>query len=143
MPPLAARRVLALCAVAVQVVAGLVVHGMLPDSAATDIAGDALYTGAVYAGIVLLLPRLGPARSGALAAAWCVAVELFQLTGLPIALSQTFPPAVLALGTVFDARDLAIYVVAAACAAALDSAVRSGRSRADLPRRSRPPSMGA
>ena len=105
------RRVLAAVLLAGVIAAGLVVHSLLPDGAATDIAGDALYAAAAYLGIAFLAPRLPPLTVGALAGAWCVAVELFQLTGIPMQLGAVFPPAVLVLGTVFDGRDLLVYAL--------------------------------
>ncbi len=108
------RRRLAAAVLLVAVIgAGLAVHSLLPDTAASDIAGDALYTAAVYLAFVLVLTRLRPLAVGAVTAAWCVAVELFQLTGIPLALGAAFPPSMLVLGTVFDARDLLVYVIAA------------------------------
>jgi hypothetical protein len=96
---------------------------VLPDTAATDIAGDALYAAAVYAAVVLVAPRLPVMAAGAIAATWCVGVELFQLTGLPLTWAAAFPPAVLVFGTVFDTRDLVIYVVTVALVDAVDAAV--------------------
>ncbi|WP_439594148.1 DUF2809 domain-containing protein [Microbacterium sp.] len=117
------RRAVAAIALASVVVIGLAVHALLPDIAATDIAGDALYAAAAYAGTVLLAPRLKPWLAASIAGAWCIAVELFQLTGIPLALGGSFPPAMLLLGTVFDARDLVIYVAAVVVAAVIDTAV--------------------
>jgi hypothetical protein len=119
---------------AVTIGAGLVVHAFLPDTAATDVTGDALYAVTAYLAVVLLAPRLPALAVGAIAAAWCVAVELFQLTGLPLAWGGHFRPAMLLLGTVFDPRDLLVYVLTIVVAAALDltltrmSAHRSTRS---------------
>ena len=74
------RRVTAGVALGAVIAAGLGVHFLLPDTAATDIAGDALYAAAVYAFIILLIPRRHPLLVGAIALAWCVGIELFQLT---------------------------------------------------------------
>lgn len=128
------RRLIALVLLALVIAAGLGVHALLPDTAATDIAGDALYAVAAYLAVVIVAPRLQPWMSGCLAAAWCVAVELFQLTGVPLELGAVFPPAMLVLGTVFDARDLLIYVGTIAVVTAVDLAVRaivSGRRRVE------------
>ncbi len=126
---LARRRIAAAVALVVVVASGLGVHALLPDTPATDIAGDALYAVAVLAFVVLLAPRLSPLVAGAIAAAWCVGVELFQLTGVPQALAEVFPPVVLVLGTVFDARDLVVYAAAVAVAVGSDALVsRSGSS---------------
>ena len=126
------RRVAAASVLAAVIVAGLLVHTQLADTAATDIAGDALYAAAAYAGVVLLLPRLPVMGVAGLAAGWCVAVEVFQLTGLPLQWAESFPPGVLLLGTVFDGRDLAVYVVTVAAAAGID-ALLSSRRRALRP----------
>ncbi|WP_127795393.1 DUF2809 domain-containing protein [Agromyces sp. LHK192] len=127
-PPSRRRRLAAGVALVALVASGLAVHALLPDTAATDIAGDALYAVAIYAVVVLLAPRLGAAAAGAIAAGWCIAVELFQLTGIPAELGAVFPPAMLVLGTVFDARDLVVYPLAVVGAAAIDAAVSAARS---------------
>jgi len=119
-----ARRAIAGLVLGGLVAAGLLVHGTLPDSAATDIAGDALYAAAVYVAIVVVAPRVPVFAVGAIAASWCVAVELFQLTGLPLAWGARFTPAMLVFGTVFDARDLVVYVAAISVATVLDALIR-------------------
>ncbi|WP_448004272.1 ribosomal maturation YjgA family protein [Agromyces bauzanensis] len=111
-----------LCAV---VAAGLAVHALLPDTAATDIAGDALYAAAVYLGVVVVVPGVRPLMVAAIVTAWCVAVELFQLTGIPLALGAEFAPAMLLLGTVFDARDLLVYVIGVSVMCGADVAQRA------------------
>ncbi len=85
------------------------------DAAATgplgDKAGDVVY--AVLVVLLVWLVRQGaPVRAlGAVALAWCVAVELFQLTGVPARLAAALPVARLALGSGFDTLDLVAYVV--------------------------------
>ena len=128
------RRLVAALLLAATIAAGLLVHGVLPDTAATDIAGDALYAVAAYLAVVLIAPRLPALATGAIAAAWCVAVELFQLTGLPLAWGATFPPVMLILGTVFDARDLLVYVVTIVLATAVDALARRVRNGVAAPR---------
>ncbi|MFK4805455.1 DUF2809 domain-containing protein [Microbacterium sp. ZW CA_36] len=123
------RRVLAAVLLVLTIGAGLVVHAALPDSSATDIVGDALYAVAAYLAVVLIAPRLPALAVGGIAMLWCVGVELFQLTGLPLAWGAEFAPAMLVLGTVFDARDLVVYIATIAVATALDGVVRS-RTRA-------------
>ncbi|TQJ31552.1 DUF2809 domain-containing protein [Microbacterium sp. SLBN-146] len=115
------RWVAAVCALCVVIVAGLGTHLLLPDTAGSDVAGDALYAVAVYAFVVAVAPRLVPVWVGVISAAWCVAVEVFQLTGIPVALSSSFGPVVLVLGTVFDSRDVVIYVSAIVVAAGVDA----------------------
>lgn len=115
------RRVAAAVLLVATIAVGLLVHGLLPDTSATDIAGDALYAVAAYLGVVLIAPRLPPLAAGAIAAGWCVGVELFQLTGLPLSWGAQFSPVMLVLGTVFDPRDLLVYVAAIALATAVDA----------------------
>lgn len=117
----------AACVVLV-VLTGLLVHTGLPDTAVTDIAGDALYAAAIYGGVVVVLPRWSPWRVGAIALGWCVAVELFQLTGLPLRWGEAWAPLTLVFGTVFDARDLAVYAVTGILLTAGDLVLRH-RSR--------------
>ncbi|MCW3494803.1 DUF2809 domain-containing protein [Microbacterium sp. SSM24] len=102
--------------------AGLSVHAFAPENAASDIAGDALYAAAAYFAVVMLAPSLRPIVVGAIAAGWCVAIELFQLTGIPLLAGAAFQPAMLLLGTVFDARDLVVYMGTVAALTGLDAA---------------------
>jgi hypothetical protein len=83
----------------------------------------------VYAAIVLVAPSLRPIAAALIAAALCVAIELFQLTGIPLRAGDLFPPAVLVLGTVFDARDLVVYPAAVGVACLIDAVVRTRLSR--------------
>lgn len=130
------RRLAGALALGAAVAAGLVVHTAMPDTAATDIAGDALYVVAVYAGLVLIVPGVPAWVVGLVAGGWSVAIELFQLTGVPVRLAGEVPLAVLVLGTVFDPRDLAVYVVTAVAVAAVDGVVtRALRGRRPRPRR--------
>lgn len=114
------RRLVAAVLLLLTVVAGLMVHTAAPDGAASDIAGDALYAIAVYLAVVVVAPRLRVVLVAVIATAWCTFVELFQLTGVPAALGAEFPPIMLVLGTVFDARDLVIYLVAVGVVALTD-----------------------
>ena len=118
------RRWAAIAALVALVVSGLLVVAFAPDdTAGSDIAGDALYAAAVYVAVVLIAPRLRPSAVAAIAAGWCIAVELFQLTGMPLAVGAAFPPAMLVLGTVFDARDLLVYPLTVAVACAIDASI--------------------
>ncbi len=113
------------------VAAGLVVHEALPGSTLTDIAGDALYTVAVYLGVILLWPRGRPLVIGGVAALWCIAVELLQLTGMPQQWGAAWPPLRLVLGSGFDARDLVVSAGASAACVAIDAVIaRRGSRRA-------------
>ena len=105
------RRILGVAATLAAVCAGLAVHLLARDSTASDIAGDAVYVVAVWSALVAIAPRWPSWPVGALAVAWCVGVELFQLTGLPEAWGHEWLPLMFVFGTVFDARDLAVYAV--------------------------------
>lgn len=125
------RRLGALALLLCTVAAGIGIHYGLPDGTGSDVSGDVLYAAAAYLGIVTLAPQLRPLTVGGIAAAWCVLVELFQLTGLPLEVGTVFPPAMLVLGTVFDARDVVLYIGAAAVLVLIDTAAsRAVSSRA-------------
>ena len=125
----APRRWVAGGLLAATIVAGLATHAWLPDSPASDITGDALYAVAAYLAIVLIAPRLPALAVGGIALGWCIGVELFQLTGLPVQWGETFPALMLLLGTVFDPRDLLVYAIAVIAACGVDMLVRSARRR--------------
>ncbi len=129
------RRVFAARGIALVVIAGLVVALGLPDTPVTDVTGDALYVAAVYLLVVLVAAHRHPLVVGVVTAAWCVAVELFQLTGLPEVWGTAFWPIMLVFGTVFDARDLLVYTVTAGVLVAGDVVLSglSGASREDAP----------
>ncbi|WP_256728892.1 DUF2809 domain-containing protein [Microbacterium oleivorans] len=130
------RRLVALVGAGMTIAAGLLVHRVLPDTAASDIAGDALYALLVYLLVIAVAPRLRIRLAAAIGAAWCVAVELLQLTGLPASAGASFPPAMLVLGTVFDPRDLVVYLVTIGFAAGTDAALRRIRTDRALTARS-------
>ena len=117
------RRIAALLQAVVTVAAGLVVHLVLPGSVGTDIAGDALYAVLIYLLVVVLAPRLRPASVAVIAGTLCLALELFQLTGLPRVWAESFGPVALVFGSGFDVRDLVVYVAAVSAAALLDTAL--------------------
>jgi hypothetical protein len=76
--------------------------------------GDALYTVMVYFLVALARPKLGPVVLGSWALGISVAIEMFQLTGIPSRLPRIFQ---LALGTAFAWHDIVCYVVGAAVVA--------------------------
>lgn len=93
-----------------------------------DFTGGILYTMLIAVLIYPLTSR--PALSGLkklsrswFAAGWAllisVAIEFFQLTGIPADLAKVFPPVRLVLGTSFVALDLLAYLVGAALAGLL------------------------
>lgn len=87
-----------------------------------DALGDTLYAVMVILGLALVLPRPRLVVA-ALGLAWCWAVELAQLTGLPAAAVAAWPPLRFVLGTTFQAVDLVAYVVGAVAAVGLLSAL--------------------
>nr|WP_276518787.1 DUF2809 domain-containing protein [Micrococcus endophyticus] len=88
---------------------------------------DALYAVLVYLGVAFLLPRRSAWAVGAIALALCTAIELFQLTGLPLAWAEAFGPARLVFGTSFVASDLALYALGVAAATTADLLVSRAR----------------
>ncbi len=103
-------RLPALAALAVILVAGLAVRSQT-GGAFAKYAGVALYGALAYAVVVCLVPRAAPVVAGAVALAWCWAVELAQLTPVPAALSARSTLARLVLGSTFNVPDLAWYAV--------------------------------
>ncbi|GID45769.1 hypothetical protein Aca07nite_30440 [Actinoplanes capillaceus] len=74
-------------------------------------SGTALYASMTYAGVLFLAPRLSPFMVGGIALGWCWGAELFQLTGVPAALSGQSLLARLVLGAAFDPIDLIWYPI--------------------------------
>ncbi|MCW3842556.1 DUF2809 domain-containing protein [Micromonospora yasonensis] len=81
----------------------------LADGRLEQYSGTALYASMTYAGVLLLWPRLRPVTAAVVAVAWCWAMETFQLTGVPAALSARSLLARLVLGVQFDPVDLLWY----------------------------------
>ncbi|MEL5990164.1 DUF2809 domain-containing protein [Microbacterium phosphatis] len=124
------RRVAAVIIGAVVVAAGLAVSEFTPAGMVADAAGDALYAALVYLIAVFVAPRAAPWKTALAALAWCVAVEFFQLTGLPEVWGAAFRPLMFVFGNVFAASDLAFYGLGIALACAIDVVSRS-RVRAE------------
>ncbi|MEU2663658.1 DUF2809 domain-containing protein [Micromonospora sp. NPDC007220] len=103
-------RILMLAAAVLFVLVALVVRAAAGGGLEQH-SGTVLYACVVWAGVLFLRPRLSPPVAGAVAVAFCWAVELSQLTGVPAALSARSPLARLALGAQFDPVDLAWYPV--------------------------------
>jgi len=133
------RRRLA-AAVAVLLVLGLA-FGIraLSDGWLEQHSGTALYASMIFAAVFVLWPSVSPVRAGVAAVGFCWAVELFQLTGIPAALSVRSVLARLALGVQFDWVDVLWYPVGVVPlvliwrAARLAATAGSG-SRAGFPR---------
>lgn len=105
-------RMVPAAAAAVTVAAGLGGRIVVAGDVA-KYAGDALYTVLLFWIVVLVTPHVSAARAGMVALGVSVAVELFQLTGVPAALAEHSVLAHLVLGTTFNAPDLFWYAVGA------------------------------
>lgn len=131
------RRAVLAVAAAGTAAAGLAVHVALPASPATDGLGDVLYAVLVFLLVAFAAPRARVVAVSAVALAWCVAVELLQLTGLPGAWGSVVPPLRLVLGSGFAALDLLWYAVGVALAAGADAVLRRVRVPGRRPRGAR------
>ena len=120
-----AARLRYLALAALTVVLGLVVHlgGPRPAPAWRDVLGDALWAAMILWGAGAAVPWVRPAVRAAAALGVCFAVEVSQLYHAPAldALRGT-TLGQLALGSGFDARDLAAYAAGVLAAALLDRA---------------------
>jgi hypothetical protein len=101
-------RVLMVAAAGVFLAVALTIRA-LADGRLEQYSGTALYASMVYAGVLFLWPRLRPVSAGIAATAFCWAMETFQLTGVPAALSARSLLARLVLGVQFDPVDLLWY----------------------------------
>jgi hypothetical protein len=81
--------------------------------------GDVLYAVAVYLVLALAAPRARPQGRAIVTFGLCLAIELFQLTGIPAALGARRWWVRLVLGTSFAWHDVACYAVGVAVAALL------------------------
>lgn len=122
----------------VVVAAGLAVHAVGGPGAAADVAGDVLYAVLVALIARFLAPRARPWAPAAVALAFCAAIELLQLTWIPGRAASAFPPAALVLGSGFDARDLAAYLLGVVLGAALAELLRRYPRRGTKERRASP-----
>ncbi|MEU4560036.1 DUF2809 domain-containing protein [Actinoplanes sp. NPDC023936] len=100
--------------------------GVLDGSGAlAQNSGTALYASMIYAILFALIPRARPLTAGAAAIAFCWAVELFQLTGVPALLAADSLVARLVLGAHFDPRDMLWYPVGVLPLIAIHQAFRT------------------
>lgn len=113
------RRLLFVAGVPALLTIGLITRLGL-DGWVADASGGVFYTALAYVLLGIAAPRTRPGTLGALALAVSVAVELFQLTGVPAELADVWLPFRLALGTTFAVTDLPAYAVGAALAVAAD-----------------------
>jgi hypothetical protein len=75
--------------------------------------GDVLYATAVVFALALALPRVRAGIVAAIGLCVCLAIEFFQLTGIPLALARQHGWVRLVLGTTFAWHDVACYVLGA------------------------------
>ncbi|MFE7504821.1 DUF2809 domain-containing protein [Promicromonospora sp. NPDC057488] len=112
------RRAVPAVAAVLTVVAGLSVRSVLAGDVA-KYAGDALYALLIFWLVLVVAPRTRGWVAAVVACGFSVAVELFQLTGVPATLGAHSTLARLVLGTTFNAPDLPWYAVGAAAGWAL------------------------
>lgn len=105
-------------AAVVTVAAGLSVRSVLGGDLA-KYAGDALYALLLFWLVLVVAPHTRAWVAAAVAFGVSVAVELFQLTGIPAELGAHYTLARLVLGTTFNGPDLPFYAVGAALGWAL------------------------
>ena len=98
------------------VITGLVVH-FVTEGAVGDFVADALYAVLIFLLLSLFFVRVNGWLIAGIAIALCTAIELFQLTGVPLAMAEAFPPARLVFGTTFIATDLIAYILGIVVAA--------------------------
>lgn len=118
------QRLVPAVAAVVTVAAGLSVRSVL-DGDLAKYAGDALYALLIFWLVLVVAPRTRAWVAAVVAFAVSVAVELFQLTGIPAELGAQSALARLVLGTTFNAPDLPFYAIGAALGWALLLAARS------------------
>ncbi|SDQ89806.1 DUF2809 domain-containing protein [Arthrobacter crystallopoietes] len=90
----------------------------------TNHTGDALYAVLIYLLVAAVASRNPSVLISAAALAVCTAVELLQLSPLPAALGEIFPPARLVFGTTFGMLDLVSYATGVLAAGLLDGVLR-------------------
>ncbi|WP_130177091.1 DUF2809 domain-containing protein [Cryobacterium sp. SO1] len=102
------------------VVTGLLVHATTAGIV-SDFVGDALYAVLVYLVLSVIFVRRPSWQVAAAAIVLCLAIEVFQLTGVPAGLAELVPPARYLFGTTFHALDLVAYVVGVLTAIAVST----------------------
>jgi hypothetical protein len=78
----------------------------------------------IYLLMAAVAPRIPSVLIAAAALAVCTAVELLQLSPLPAALGEIFPPARMVFGTTFAMLDLVSYGTGVLVAGLLDAVLR-------------------
>jgi hypothetical protein len=123
------RRRLWLAGSAVATIAlGLAVHRWMPG-AAGDFTADAAYAVLIYLLVATVAPRLNGVAVFLAAVVFCFAIELAQLSDIPLRLAKAVPLVSLVLGTTFAPRDLLAYVLGALAVAVADCVIRRAGHR--------------
>lgn len=86
--------------------------------------GDAAYAVMVFFIVAFVRPRARSIVLGGIAVAICIAIECFQLTGIPLRLPRVLQ---IALGTRFGWHDIACYVVGGSLATLVHALATRGR----------------
>jgi hypothetical protein len=127
--PTTSRRRLWLAASAVATIAlGLAVHRWMPG-AAGDFTADAAYAVLIYLLVAAVAPRLNGLAVFLVAVVFCFAIELAQLSDIPLRLAEAVPFISLVLGTTFVPRDLLAYLLGAFAVAVADFVIRRAGRR--------------
>ena len=122
-------RRLGIAAIGAGVIAlGLLVHFTM-GGAGADFLADSLYAVLIYLIVTFVVPSFRALMVAAVAFAICAVVELLQLSGVPAALGEVFPPTRLVFGTTFATVDIVAYALGAAGAAVCDRILRIRSNR--------------
>jgi hypothetical protein len=124
----ARRRIVALAALLVVVIAGMVVT----HSDGRGLWPDVLYAAAIHLALIAVMPRVDTVVHGASVLVWCTGIELLQITGLPATWAVDAPLVRLVLGTGFDPLDLAAYALGVLLVLLVDRLLRAGRRLGDM-----------
>jgi hypothetical protein len=90
--------------------------------------GDLLYAVGAYLVLRLLFPRQAPRWAALAALPFCLAIELFKLTGLPAAWASAWWSRLI-FGTTPSWHNVVCYVIGVAVAAIVDTAASARRVR--------------
>jgi hypothetical protein len=107
---------------------GLLVHFTM-GGAGADFLADSLYAVLIYLIVTFVVPSFRPLTVTAVAFAICAVIELLQLSGVPAALGEVFPPTRLVLGTTYAAVDILAYALGVTGALACELLLRARRPR--------------
>lgn len=110
-------------AAALTIGVGLTIHTFMAG-AVGDFLADAAYAVLIYLLVAAIAPRLGSVAVFVISTLFCFAIELAQLSDIPLKLAEAIPAAALVFGTTFVGKDLIAYLLGGLVVAAIDVAVR-------------------